>query len=365
MKICHITSVHRYNDTRITLKECRSLVEDNYEVHLIAPNTKETEFNGINVHGITNPYKGRINRVKKFSKEVYLKALEIDADVYHFHDPELIPIGLKLKKQKKVVIYDIHEDVPKQILSKTWIKKPLRKFISVLFKKYENKSVRKFNALITATPNINERFIKLNSKSINVNNYPILSELHTLNSNKKINEPYVTYIGAISKNRGIETMVSAMDLVTNKLYLGGKFASLKEYENVVKKSGWRKVIYLNQLERNEVKDVLNKSIAGLVLFYPEPNHINAQPNKMFEYMSAGVCVIGSDFPLWREIIEGNECGICVNPLNNEEVAKAIQWVIDNPAEAIRMGENGRKAIESKYNWEYESQKLLRLYKELS
>ena len=133
---------------------------------------------------------------------------------------------------------------------------------------------------------------------------------------------------------------------------------IKKYEN------WSKVNTLGFLNRQQVSEVLAKSHAGIVTFLPEPNHINAQPNKMFEYMSAGLPVIASNFSLWREIIEGNQCGICVDPLNPKAIGDAIQYLVDNPQKAEQMGKNGRKAVEQKYNWSIEEKKLLTLYKHL-
>jgi glycosyltransferase involved in cell wall biosynthesis len=116
--------------------------------------------------------------------------------------------------------------------------------------------------------------------------------------------------------------------------------------------------------REGVREVLGRSVAGLVTFHPLPNHIDAQPNKMFEYMSAGIPVIASDFPLWREIIAGNQCGLCVDPNNPTAIAAAIQYLVLHPHEARRMGENGRKAVLDRYNWSAEEQKLFRLYEDI-
>jgi glycosyltransferase involved in cell wall biosynthesis len=101
-----------------------------------------------------------------------------------------------------------------------------------------------------------------------------------------------------------------------------------------------------------------------VLFHPVPNHVFAQPNKMFEYMSAGIPVIASDFPLWKAIIEGNKCGICVDPLNPDEIADAIEWIAQHPNEAEEMGNNGRRAVETIYNWDIERNKLLAFYQKI-
>ena len=118
------------------------------------------------------------------------------------------------------------------------------------------------------------------------------------------------------------------------------------------------------LNRHEVNAVLAKSRAGLVTLHPIINYIDALPVKMFEYMAAGIPVIASNFPLWREIIEGNKCGLCVDPMNSKEIGKAIKYLKDNPKEAEDMGKNGRKAVEDKYNWPLEEKKLLDLYKRL-
>ncbi len=81
-------------------------------------------------------------------------------------------------------------------------------------------------------------------------------------------------------------------------------------------------------------------------------------------MAAGIPVIASDFPLWREVIEGNHCGVCVDPLNAGKIAEAITFLTENPRLSSSMGSNGRKAILEKYNWENEEKKLLHLYAQL-
>ena len=106
------------------------------------------------------------------------------------------------------------------------------------------------------------------------------------------------------------------------------------------------------------------SKAGLVTFLPSPNHLDAQPNKMFEYMSAGMPIITSNFPLWAEIVKENGCGLCVDPLKPEQIAIAIEYINSNPKEADNMGKNGKKAVLEKYNWGVEEVKLVNLYSRL-
>jgi glycosyltransferase involved in cell wall biosynthesis len=81
-------------------------------------------------------------------------------------------------------------------------------------------------------------------------------------------------------------------------------------------------------------------------------------------MSAGIPVIASNFPLWKEIVEDSQCGLCIDPLNIEEISEAILWMSKNPEEAKKLGQNGREAILKKYSWENEAARLVELYKSL-
>ncbi|MEW9500802.1 glycosyltransferase [Jeotgalibacillus marinus] len=364
MNICHLTSVHSKSDTRIFLKECRSLVQAGYVVNYVVPGVENSIEENVNIHGIKKSNGNRLDRMTKTVKAIYLKALEIDADVYHFHDPELMPVGLKLKKKGKKVIYDIHEDLPRALLSKRWINPIIRKPMSLIFEFYEDYASKKFDCLMTATPFITERFNRINTNTVNINNYPLLGELQISNTDiPQSKQKQVCYVGGLNPIRGIYQLLSAADSIkgAGAILIAGPInpnemkQQLHAHDNIE---------YLGFVDRVELKKLLASSIAGIVTFLPEPNHINAQPNKMFEYMSAGIPVICSDFPLWRSIIDKHRCGVCVDPEKPEAIAEAINYLLDNPGEAERMGQNGRGAVEAEYNWEQESEKLIQAYKNL-
>ena len=149
-----------------------------------------------------------------------------------------------------------------------------------------------------------------------------------------------------------------------RLELAGPFFEANVSEEVRDYPGWSRVDELGFVDRAGVRDILGRSVAGLVTFHPVPNHVDAQPNKMFEYMSAGVPVIASDFELWKEIVLGNNCGLCVDPLSPRDLAKAIDYLVTHPAEAESMGDNGRRAVMERYNWSVEERKLLSIYEDL-
>jgi len=362
-KVVHLTSVHHSFDTRIFYKECKTLALFGYEVVLVAQHDNNKNIDDIEIRALRKP-KNRIERMTRIIWQVYQIANRENATVYHFHDPELIIVGLILKVQRKKVIYDVHEDVPRDILSKTWIAEPLRKIVAWLLEKLENFAAQQYDALATATPFISNRFLQLGCNAININNYPILKELHWPNLDWAQKERAICYVGGIGQIRGIFEMVEAIGQTDVRLLLAGRFADISQYNQAVTMPGWSQVQELGQLNRIEVARTLQRVMAGLVILHPTPCYPDSLPVKMFEYMSAGIPVIASNFPLWQEIVEGNDCGICVDPLNPTLIAEAIQWIVEHPSEAKRMGDNGRKAVENKYNWEKESEILIKLYGDL-
>lgn len=367
MKVCHFTSAHKSDDIRIFHKECVSLAEAGYDVYLIAANTEEKVIDGVSIINVDKPTSGRFSRMLKTSKAVYKKAISIDADVYHFHDPELLRFALRLKRKGKKVIYDAHEDVPKQILGKYWINKYLRKTVALVFRLFENFISKRLDCVITATPHIRDRFLKVNKNTVDVNNFPLMKEL-LVPSDWSLKKNEVCYVGGITQIRGLHFVVESFLYLENiKLNLVGSFShNTNEFENGMKALlSWEKVNFYGQVSRKEVGDIFSNSKAGLVTFLPLPNHMDSQPNKIFEYMSAGIPVVASDFPLWKEIIEVGNCGICIDPEQPTKIAEAIQKIIDNPNMAQEMGANGRKLVIERYNWDIEKLKLLEIYSRLS
>lgn len=364
-RICHLTTVHPRHDTRILLKECESLKNCGYEVHLVVGDGRgDAENNGTVVHDIGAKPWSRLERMWVHPKRAEEKIITINPGIVHFHDPELLPLGAKLAKKGLQVIYDAHEDVPRQILTKRWIPSCIRPIIARVFESYENRAVRCLSGVVAATPHITRRFSEQGLRTVNVNNYPIPEELAPFSEGVSRHKR-VCYIGVCSRMRGILQVVKSLPLAPDvRLTLCGNFGEADLESELRKESGWSQVDYLGYIDRTTARRVMAESSAGIVTFLPAPNHIDAQPNKLFEYMSAELPVIASDFPLWRQIIDGAACGLCVEPNSPDSIARAIRILLDAPQDVERMGHAGRRAVLNKYNWHVEAQKLIDFYKAL-
>lgn len=357
--ICHVTSVHEALDDRIYYKECLSLAEEGYKVFLVAPGESFIK-DGIKIIGCGKQPTNRFERISKFCKVVFQMAKKIDADIYHFHDPEMLKYAVKLSRMNKIVIFDSHEDVPAQILDKPWLPKFSRRIVARVYRSLETKYVKQVSGVIAATEYIEKKFKDRAKKTETIKNYPKLDEIKKSKKAFVDREKVVCYAGGISRIRGEEIMVSAIETMEGySLKLAGNCE-----DDTIKNSNRKNVEYLGMLTRDEVNDLYASSRVGICVLLPTANYINSLPIKIFEYMAAGLPIIASDFPTWREIIIETNSGILVSPEDIQSIRDAIKYYIDNPIEAQKTGERGCKAAIEKYNWKVEGQKLVRFYKNL-
>jgi len=365
MKICHLSSVHDLHDTRILYKECASLAEAGNDVHLIVRHDHDEVINGVTIHGVRGS-RSKTGRLLRTVPAVYSKAREIDPDVCHIHDIELVPLALMLKYlHGKTIVYDVHEDNPETVLSRKVLPRALRKPVSLAVRLVEKLSAPLFDAVVTVTPTILERFKNYTPRTHLIRNFPIISDDAQAPTSWENRRDAVIYVGSIARYRGIVTMLEGYGLAREKheieYILAGRFASRDDEEFIRSMPVFDHVDYRGFVERAAADALMSSAKAGLVVIPPDPRYMVSYPTKMFEYMAAGMPVIASDFPVWREIVEESSCGFLVDPLDPNSVAEAIARVFDNQAEAEAMGKRGRDAALRTYRWQTEKAALIELY----
>jgi glycosyltransferase involved in cell wall biosynthesis len=366
-RVTHLTSVHSAIDSRIFHKECKSLAEAGYEVTLIAPHHKTETIDGVRIVPVRRN-KRRYRRMTQTMIDIWRKARQSEADLYHFHDPELLLVGVLLKAAGKRVIYDAHEHLGTDILTKGWIHNSLRTAVSGIAGSIEKFVGVRCNAIVAATPFIADTFCT--ARTVLVQNFPRLDEF--LNYENVL--PYdqreyrAVYVGSAERLRGACEMVSTARLLPARL--GARFTLIGGTESpefaadLRAMEGWERIDHVGFQGRPSVVRHLTNARVGLVVLHPTPGFLNSQPVKLFEYMAAGIPVVASNFPDWRRFVDEVGCGISVNPLDVAEITQAVTWLFDHPHEAELMGARGQAAVRSTYNWDAQASNLIRLYEEV-
>lgn len=361
----HLTSTHRPFDTRVFQKECRSLAKAGYRVTLVVPHTQDEVVDGVQIRAVPRPANGR-ERLKRTTRLVYKAALQENRDaIFHFHDGELLPFMLLLKLRGRRVIYDAHEDSPRQMLYQHWIPRLLRRPIGLFMWMLEWIAGRMLDHVIAAEPIIADYFPP--KKVSLVRNYPMLEEFSACqNVPYASRPPHIGFAGGISAVRGITELVDALGRVdaSTRLQLAGTFYPTTLQTSVEQMSGWARVDFKGWIDRTGLINLLSGVRVGVITRHPIDRHLSAFPTKLFEYMAAGLPVVVSDLPTIRPIVERHACGLLVDPLKPEDVAAGLQTLLNDPELAEQMGQRGYKAITEHYNWDNEVKTLLAVYQRI-
>lgn len=364
-KVCHITSVHQRYDVRIFQKMCVSLSASNYDVTLLVMDTLPNEVkSGVKIVSVGFHPKNRYDRLVNSRRHIFRQAIELDCDVYHLHDPELMPLASRLIKQKKKVIFDSHEDIPGQISEKSWIPKYLRKTVSCIYSIYEQHMLRKISGVIGARESDQKRFAQCCSHVTVITNYPIV---HPLPSGIVKQTNAFSYAGGITKQWNHDIVLNALDHVNATYELMGKVED--DYLHMLQsKPSWSKVNFYGKVPFQDAQARILSSVAGIALLQYGANtnwhEGNLANTKLFECMLAEIPVICTDFTVWSQIINQYQCGLCIKPQDTQALIEAMQWILDHPSDAVQMGKRGRQAVEQVFNWSSQSDKLKMFYSSL-
>lgn len=359
-RICQVTSVHSRYDVRIFHKIAKSVAAGGFESYiLVRDNLGDEKKDGVMFQSVDFVAKNRIDRILNSWKKLLKPALAIDADLYHIHDPELIKLGIMLKKHGKKVVFDSHEDYYLKIKDKHWIPRPFRKLFQYAYGKKEKKYFSKYDGLISVTPHIVDRLKTMNENTVMITNYP--TPIHTERCDT---ERIICFAGGISKIYMHDKIIQAISSIDDVKYcLAGPVHNQEYIDYLRSLPGFEKVEFLGKLPYEEVAKLYSKSKLGVVTY----NYSQALGGKLgtlgvlklFEYIQCGIPMVATDFDLWKPIVEDNHIGICVNPNDVEQIRDAIIKLLDD--DFNEMCRQNCAKIKDKYSWQSQEKILLEFY----
>ena len=358
------TSVHRWNDNRIYHKEAKSLSKY-FDIELHAPSSfKIKEYGHLKIIGLPL-WKKETDR-REIRNNIWQRLKQSSASIFHFHDPELIWIGIKAKLiLGKKVIYDVHENAGASILRKSWLSYPSKIIFYLIYKSFEKLSSLLFDHYILAESDY-VNFIKSNYTI--VRNFPLFNNLEM--SNDKTTD--LIYVGSMTSDRGMDMILDlTKDLLIDypnislKLIGNGPSNYIKSLNSIITKNNMQNNIRIfDYMDYNKAMKHIQSARIGLCILKPVKNYINSYPTKLFDYMSAGIPFVCSDFEINKEIVLKTGSGILVDPDNKKQIIKEIKILLDNPKKTKQIGIKGQKAIFKEYSWKNENSKLIRLYRKI-
>jgi len=365
MKVCHLSSVHQRNDTRIFFKECMTLQKNGYDTFwIVADGLGDEVKNGVSIIDVGSST-NRFSRIFSSTIKVFSRARKLNADIYHFHDPELAPICLLFRLMSKPVIFDVHENVAEQIKDKQWLSPTFARFLSFLFMLLNKVFTRFYNIIIAE---YSYATLYENKKSKNkfevILNFPEVQFLEKFKNIKRKGHEFF-YIGVVSNDRGLEVILDALNILDSKnfdfkMHFVGrlfdevdwvKYASIKD-----------KVIFYGRKSLDEGYAISSQCIAGLAVLKPIGNYVGSYPTKVFEYMAIGLPTITSNFALYKQIVEENKVGWCVDPYSPEDLAEIMISILES--NSLEEVSNFALSASEKYSWQTESVKLLNMYESI-
>lgn len=362
--ICYLTGMYSRKDPLIFERQGRSMALLDYKVTIVVCDKDSDQIiDNVFLTSCNWMPKSRISRMLFSSKHIMNKAIELDADIYQISEPELLHVGVLLKRKGKKVIFNMRENYIASIKEKEYIPRIFRKIISKYVNNRFERLLPKYDAVISVTDSLETEIKQYNcNKSIVVTNFPIVRDIEDITIEEyKSREDVLCYFGTIYKVSKQENIFRAIENIKDfKYHIAGVFEN--NYP-IHEDAFWENVDFSGRFNKIEMYDFLRQATISNVL---RDFSTGGSPNgslgilKMFESMEAALPIICADVEINREIIKKYECGICVDINNIAQIRGAIKFLIDNKETAYQMGQNGRRAVLEEYNWNSQFEK----YREL-
>jgi glycosyltransferase involved in cell wall biosynthesis len=321
------------------------------------------------IHSMT-PARSRYQRLAR-RMSVAKDATNLEPDILHVHEPELLGSVISHARSRPV-IYDVHESYLDVLKEREWIPRWMRPLVIAAWGGRERQLVRRCAGIIAVTGRIAQRYRSMDGLVEVVSNYPECQNFETLPKVVRDGRTCV-FAGGLRPDRGLDQVMTSLSILKGRgvivtLELAGPPDSdsyLKGLFTRAESLGIRsQMSYHGVLSKTQTVEFQYRGSIGLVPYLPVRNSMMGLPNKLLECMSLGLPVVYSDFPNYREIAETSGAGLAVDPTSPKAIADALERLVRDPGMAARMGEAGRQAVETKFNWAIERKKLLNLYRQI-
>ena len=367
IKVCHISTVHSAFDDRIFYKECRSLAANGYDVSLVVQHDRDEVVDGVHILALPLAT-GRVHRLLLNSLRAFCRGMKTGAKLIHFHDPELILIGLLFRLCGRKVIYDVHELVYHHFDQKEWLHPVVRFFVKIGYRFFERLAVMFFNKIILVVDDDSFRDYFTRSypswlgKFTYIHNFCMISMIdQTVPADFDKDGKVLIYAGGLTRIRGIREVIQAIDRMNNPpcFLLFGQWSDDDYRETCVAEPGWRNVREMGFKRLEEVYPYMKVADLGIALLYPMKNYLTSLPVKAFEYMACSLPILMSDFPFWQRTFEGSSW--FADPYSVTSIQAALEEILADEKSMEKRGKTGREMVEERFSWEAEAKRLLECY----
>lgn len=368
--LCHFTASHAQLKSRSYHRECRPLAASGIGVRYVSPaHTPPTQGTlGKQIVCCTVPRRdSRLCRLLA-APSLLRTLLRQRSGIYHFQDPELLPVALALKTFfRKRVIYDAYEDFPSMALHVRSIPSALRPLVARIIAAAEGLAARTFDGVMTADPYTLRRLARTGrSHKLVFYNFP---NLDYFPAPSPVEKPFdLVYRGGLSERAGTYVLLEALRILADKgksaklLLLGYFDGSAEEaalHRRIRDLALAANVTIRGRIDHEEMAAALSQARIGISPLQAIPKFLLNIPVKIFEYWACGLPVIASDLPPIRPYFGNVRAGILFPPDDAQALASSIAWMLDHPQAASEMGREGRQAVVTRFNNRKESERFRR------
>lgn len=358
--LVHLTTAHDATDVRIADRECRSLASvPTYRVVLVAPGRMQT-IHGVEQVELAPVPASRFERFLYANPKAYRAIRNLQPDVLHIHDPEIIPLALAFARKGPRVIWDAHEDYKGEMASgagKEWVPARFRGISTAAMRRIINEIDRKASAVVSATPAIAATYS--NPRTVVVGNEARTEEFRECQP--LWGSRRVLFTGSASEIQCFREVVEAVHQLEDcTLAIAGHSRDSSAWDWAQGVLGSR-LLKLGWLSRAELANAISSASIGIVTYANWPTNQTNSPNKVFEFAAGGLPIVTTPNRSLAGITRENGFGVVVEGYDSGAIAAGMKKLLSDRQSWQQASLRGRQFAEGPGGWAQSEQRLLGVY----